>query len=77
MSEHWAEFSVPARPLGKSDIVFRVWEDDELFGTLKISYGALDWIPGRSPRSMPFRLSWEKFDQLARENGRRLRPERE
>jgi hypothetical protein len=73
MPQHRVEFSIPRRPVGKADIEFQVWGDEEMLGTLRISYGALDWIPGRSPRSRPYRISWEKFDEFAREQGQRIR----
>lgn len=75
MPQHRADFQVPNRPLGKSDIVFRVYEDDELYGTLKVSFGALDWIPANAPHSMPYRITWDRFDAFAKEKGYRIRPE--
>jgi hypothetical protein len=42
-----------------------------MFGTLRISKGALEWLPasGKYGRS----LSWERLDQLAEQFGRPVR----
>jgi hypothetical protein len=72
MSQHRVEFTVPLRPVGKSDIEFTVYRDDEKFGVLRVSKGALDWIPGGKWESKPFRVTWSKFDELAQEHGRRM-----
>lgn len=67
MAEHDVQFSVPERPLSKSDIVFVVDEDGERFGTLMVSKGGLDWLPARKWRDKPFRLSWSRFDRIVRD----------
>ena len=39
------KFVVPERALGRTDIEFKVWEDDSALGTLLISKGAVVWRP--------------------------------
>jgi hypothetical protein len=73
MPVHQVTFNVPERPVGKSDIVFTVYENGEKHGELRISKGALDWIPGGTWSSKPFRLTWRRLDALAREHARRMR----
>lgn len=69
MAKHDVSFSVPNRPLGRSDVQFDVWADDEKLGTLAVSMGAVVWYP--SGNSYGHKVSWAKFDELMQENGRR------
>lgn len=70
---HKVNFNVPSRPLSFADIVFSVREDDEKFGELRISQGALVWFPRN--KQIGYRMSWKKLDALFQERGRR-RPTR-
>jgi hypothetical protein len=65
---HDVKFHVPERPVGNADIEFRVRKDGVLFGRLKVSRGAIVWLPGN--KSKGYRLSWDQVDGLAREHGR-------
>jgi hypothetical protein len=71
MARHEVRFLLPWRRLGKEDVVFRVAQDDELLGTLKVSKGAVVWWPGKA--KLGFKMDWERFDALMREQGRRGR----
>ena len=68
---HDVTFTLPERRLGNSDIEIRIKRDGVMFGTLKISKGALVWLPasGKFGRS----LSWDKLDLLADRYGRPLK----
>ena len=66
---HDVRFSVPERPVGNADIEFHVRKDEELCGRLKVSKGAIVWLPGNKSRG--YRLTWDQMDRLAREYGRR------
>jgi hypothetical protein len=68
---HSVTFTLPERSLGNSDIEVRIKRDGAMFGTLRISKGALEWLPasGKYGRS----LSWERLDQLAEQFGRPVR----
>ncbi|HZT14300.1 MAG TPA: hypothetical protein VFA29_15975 [Candidatus Baltobacteraceae bacterium] len=68
---HDVTFILPERPLGNSDIDVQVKRDGVMFGTLKISKGAVVWLPanGKFERL----LTWDKLDQLAEQYGTAVR----
>jgi hypothetical protein len=68
MMAHKVTFSVPERPLANVDVEFNVRKNGTMLGTLKISQGGIVWRS--SPASLGYFLSWHKFDQIAREQGR-------
>lgn len=61
MPKHNVYFNLPKRELGKTDLVFEVFSDDEKFGTITISKGALEWYPSNAKK--PLRMDWESFDR--------------
>ncbi|MBE0507575.1 MAG: hypothetical protein IBX50_12820 [Marinospirillum sp.] len=63
---HDVSFSVPSRPLGKSDIEFIIKNDGNTLGTLKISNGSVVWFP--SGTTYGHRMRWSKFDKMMKEN---------
>jgi hypothetical protein len=71
MPLHDVNFTLPERPLGKVDADFIVHIDGEPFGKLKVSHGAVVWIPkhGRNHR----RLSWTALAGLFEEHGTMLK----
>jgi hypothetical protein len=71
MATHRVTFTLPERRLGNSDIVFTVHSDDERLGELAVSKGALLWRPAN--KKLGYVLGWDRFDDLAREFGRRER----
>lgn len=62
---HTLAFSVPLRPVGRSDVQFVVRQDGEKFGELRISRGSLVWFPRNSPNG--HRVGWERFDEFMRD----------
>lgn len=68
MSQHTVTFQVPDRPVGHKDIEFTIFQDGDMFGRLKVSKGAVVWLPGRASKG--YRLTWKKMDEAAREHGR-------
>ena len=58
-------FSVPSRPVGRTDIEFDVKRDEAMLGTLKVSQGGIVWRP-RDYRYGYF-LNWDKLDQVVEE----------
>ena len=70
MARHEVRFVLPWRKLGKEDVVFRVDQDGELLGTLKVSKGAVVWWPGRA--KLGYKMSWERFG-IAMRDGRKGR----
>ncbi len=63
---HNVSFSVPSRPLGKSDVEFIVKNNETTLGTLKISNGSIVWFP--TGTTYGHRMRWAKFDQMMKDN---------
>ncbi len=68
-----ARFKQPMQ-IKKADLAIKVRNDEELFGTLTISQGTLDWRPTKKRRGgkNEVQLTWENFDkamELAKQNG--------
>jgi hypothetical protein len=66
MPQHNVHVNLPWREIGKSDVVFEVYEDGEKFGTITISKGAIEWYPGKAKN--PFKMEWPRFDRAIREH---------
>jgi hypothetical protein len=71
MAKHDVRFMVPERSLGKADLIFRVKRNGGMHGRLKVSYGAVVWMPKNG--KVGYKASWKKFDQLLQDGGRKLR----
>ena len=69
MAKHDVRFTVPNRPLGKADVTFDVWADDEKLGTLAVSQGAVVWFARNNTKGR--KMNWTKFDEFMQEKGRR------
>ena len=68
MPKHEIDLEVPqVVTVLHKDVTIRVWEDDELLGTLRISKGSIDWRP-KSARYVR-RMGWSKFDRVMEERG--------
>lgn len=65
---HKVTFEIPSRPVGFKDLVFRVRKNNAKFGELRVSQGAVVWIP--AVKSKGRRLSWKQIDQLAKDHGK-------
>jgi hypothetical protein len=68
MGQHRVNFNVPDRPLAHADVIFTVYEDDDKFGELRISKGAVVWFPANKVRG--YRMTWKQFDRLAKKVSR-------
>ena len=62
MAIHNVFFNLPPRELGKSDIIIEVYRDEEKFGTITVSKGALEWYPANAKK--PYHLEWDRFDRV-------------
>ena len=62
------DFTVPSRPLGKTDIRFVVRTEDGVLGTLRISKGALVWFPKKT--NYGHKVPWLQFHRIATEQFR-------
>jgi hypothetical protein len=60
------DFTVPSRPLGKTDIRFVIRTGDGVLGTLRISKGALVWFPKKT--NYGHKVPWHQFHRLITEN---------
>ena len=69
MAEHRITTRVPSHEVANKDLAITVKSDDRFLGELLISKGSVDWRP--SNHHQLYRLGWERFDELMRENGRR------
>jgi hypothetical protein len=54
--------------VGNTDFCFAVAVDGAKLGTLKISKGAVDWLP-LGGRTNHYTLSWRELDTLMKEQG--------
>lgn len=72
MPEHQVNFSVPARPLERADIVFDVLADGEKLGTLEVSKGSVVWWPKGTTNG--WKMGWERLDAVFKEHA--IRQER-
>ena len=61
---HKVTFEIPSRPVGVKDLVFKVRKNNRKFGELRISQGAVVWIPAFKSKGR--RLSWAQFDAYAK-----------
>ena len=64
-------FEIPRRPVGVADIVFDVRKNKKKFGELRMSKGAVVWIP--AVKSKGRRLSWDQLDRFAKAEGKSVR----
>jgi hypothetical protein len=71
MATHNVFFRMPRRELGNSDIVVEIFSGDEMFGTVTISKGALEWYPANAKN--PYKLGWIRFDRAIKAAFRRRR----
>lgn len=65
----YLEVDVRAAPVGTRDVVFLVYRDDQKFGELRVSKGAVVWR-GRSDK-YGRKMNWRRFDEIMQEYGRR------
>ena len=70
MAKHEIYFRLPERQIVNADAEFTIYTDDEKLGTLNISKGSLDWMPSGFS-SPPYKISWEKFSEVMKEQGKR------
>lgn len=57
------KFTIPTIQLGKADIDFEVQTEEGVLGVLKISKGALVWVP--RGKKIGYKVRWGKFDEFA------------
>ena len=70
MPDHKVQFTIPFRELGRADIIFKVYaqenegrrEEEYLIGTLLVSHGAVEWRSSKKKHKV--KLGWSDFDRL-------------
>ena len=67
--KHKVTFSIPERQLGKADIEFKVKANGKALGTLRISKGAIVWVP--LSKHYGYKVGWQDFNDLAIKYGRK------
>lgn len=60
MPDHRINFALPKIELGRQDLVFEVFIDDEKQGELRVSEGGLDWWP-RGAKTNHRTKSWSQL----------------
>jgi hypothetical protein len=66
---HDIEVEFPRNLVYNVDVRFVVKSDDQRLGELGVSRGSIAWQPAN--HAAAFHLTWERFDELMREYGRR------
>ncbi len=72
MAEHELRIELPQRVVLHKDVTVAVWSDEVKLGELRVSKGSVDWVPHN--HRFGFWMTWERFDDLMREEGRERRP---
>jgi hypothetical protein len=62
MPTHNVFLSLPSREIGLSDVLVEIFQDQEKFGTITISKGAIEWYPANAKK--PYKMEWEDFDKI-------------
>lgn len=75
MATHNVFFNLPRRELGNSDVIIEVFTEEEKFGTVTISKGAIEWYPANAKN--PYKLNWTRFDRAIKAYVKRKRRSRE
>jgi hypothetical protein len=57
--------------LGRVDIEVEVRSDRELLGRVRISKGAIDWMPSYKSKTA-YSMAWERFADFMEGNGRQV-----
>ena len=72
MPTHDVSLGIP-KPieLGRVDIEVEVRSDGELLGKIRISKGAIDWMPPYKSK-MAYSMDWEEFAEVMQERGKQI-----
>lgn len=68
MAKHHVKITVPTHDLGKSDVIFEIKVDDAVLGNLKVSKGAIEWVPKHRAKEKTVKKNWQEFDKLMKKN---------
>ena len=62
---HKVIMKAPGLELSKTDVMFEIKKGDNMFGTITISKGAIEWRPANHQKKR--RMTWSQFDKAFRE----------
>ena len=62
MPVHNVYLNLPSREIGNTDVVVSIFSDEEKFGTITISKGAIEWYPANAKK--PYKMDWDQFDKI-------------
>jgi hypothetical protein len=66
MAKHSVKFTLPERPLGNVDAEFFVTKDGQVFGTLKLSQGGVEWLKKHAKKGK--KISWTTLAEAIESN---------
>ena len=73
MARHEVHMDMPrGLPVVNADVDFTVKSNGNKLGTLKLSKGAIEWLPANN-HVTSFTLSWEQLSRVMEEQGRQRR----
>ncbi len=62
MPVHNVFLSLPSREIGNTDVLVEIFADEEKFGTITLSKGAIEWYPANAKK--PYKMEWDQFDKI-------------
>ena len=66
MAKHNVHINLPWREIGKADVEFQIYKDDEVFGKIKISKGDKEQFSKNAKK--PYKISWTAFDKMIKKD---------
>ncbi len=66
--KHDMTMECPKLLIGKTDVVFRIYKNEDKFGKLKISKGSIVWMPKNA--KIGKKMRWSVFDRFMRDNAK-------
>jgi len=73
MATHRVQMNIPRGiPVVNTDVDFTIKSNGTKLGTLKVSKGAVEWLPANNSIHS-FTMTWEQFAQTMEDNGRERR----
>jgi hypothetical protein len=72
MTTHRVSFEIPQKVVLAKDIEFEIKSNGKKLGQLLISQGNVEWIPANNSVKKK-RLTWEKFAELMKDEGKEAR----
>jgi len=72
MAQHEVSLNISRPiPVGNVDLEIAVRRDGRAFGKVKISKGAIDWMPANKSKTAYY-LDWAEFAKLMAEHGHKV-----